>query len=320
MKENNLSAVFNEFVRDSSRLFPAVKGKLLLYDVNEGGVYGREALNFSKLKGQDSDVEAFLRQKSGRGGTKTAVANKNNKPGLRYIHFDFAIKKADRRALPAEKEMEIFFTLDHELAHLAVRDPALAGESPQYRSMLRESIADAYALIRHYQRYGKDSTYQHPIVNVWSRSSTMVVTGETVHYTAPVLRALLAKKDEIDFAALTPAQTSEMARSFAVAHTPTAAQVRAFCRKLKPVRELYEEDNKSDDWLELLAHVAVNKKNTPFAFGIMKETILGYLDGRKDINGGRLHAPSGAYWENIRARLEEGGRQLERNGLLFTPA
>jgi hypothetical protein len=63
----SLSDVFNQFAQDSIDRFPALKGKLLIYDKNEKKTYGRESL--SQVKGTAAELDAFINKRKDDDGS-----------------------------------------------------------------------------------------------------------------------------------------------------------------------------------------------------------------------------------------------------------
>lgn len=102
------------------------------------------------------------------------------------------------------------FVLDHELGHAATahmikQTKALTHDVPQYW----ECIADSYALIRHYQRYGEDSQFGE----YWTafRSSAAVMVPDPVHWTAEAMEKVMDLNKQGKIKDLTPKQAIELA-------------------------------------------------------------------------------------------------------------
>ncbi|TVQ85677.1 MAG: hypothetical protein EA357_00240 [Micavibrio sp.] len=102
------------------------------------------------------------------------------------------------------------FVLDHELGHAATahmikQDKVLTHDVPQYW----ECIADSYALIRHYQRFGEDSKFGE----YWSafRSSAAVMVPDPVHWTSEAMEKVMDLNKQGVLKNLTPKQAIELA-------------------------------------------------------------------------------------------------------------
>ncbi|MBU6474685.1 MAG: hypothetical protein KGQ70_01855 [Alphaproteobacteria bacterium] len=313
-KPKSLSDVFNQFARDTIAHFPEAKGRLLIHDTNESTTYGRERLARQSRRSQAS-VDAFLKKRT-QDKNRQTYAETDNRLRLLFIMYDEPVNENEIGALPKKAEKDILFVLDHELAHLVVKDPPLAGENEQYKSSIREAVADAYALIRHYQRYGTKSAHKSAIVDPWARAGALTLNGDTVHFSTLMLEEILKRRDVIDFASLDPQQTAELARRFAVAYTPPASVVNSIFKKLKPVQMIYDDEPDANKWLKALARIALDPKNDPYTFRICKKILDGYLDGRTDMDG-RSFSTQGVYWDDVRARLKEAEERHTREDILF---
>lgn len=311
----SLSDIFNSFAGEAARLFPAIKGRLLVSDTNEKKTYGRQELNLQKAGYLPKLVDAYLKKNTNPKTAETS-ADYDNSLNLYHIVYNEPVAPAERKAVPAKTEKEILFTLDHELGHIVIKYPAVAGENEQYKVALGESIADAFAAIRHYQRYGMDSDYQASIMDPWARAAALALQEDAVHFTTVMHQEIIRLKGQIDYAALTPQQTIELARRFATEYTPPSSVVNRLMTKLKPVRQAYNEDPDSDKWLRILASITLSPKTDSYTFRICKLVLEGYLDGRTDAYG--VSAPvRGNDWDDVRKKLKEAEIKHAKDGILF---
>jgi len=98
-----------------------------------------------------------------------------------------------------------FFVFDHEIGHAVIAD----GTGP---TVLSESIADAFAVLRHFQRFG---THSHLLDGLASLRACGMAMGDVLHFTSPVVARIIALKNEIDIERLTFAETADLARALA---------------------------------------------------------------------------------------------------------
>ena len=312
--KRSLSDVFNEFAKESVRQFPAAKGKLIIHDTNESATYGRDELNKKSPKTL-SAVDAFVKRRA-KDKDRQTYADTSKSLKLFFILYDEPVNENHVKALPKKTEKEILYILDHELAHLVIKDPPLEGETERYKQAIGEAIADAYAMIRHYQRYGTGSTHKSAIIDPWARAGALTLNGDDVHFSTLMLEEIIKRKDTIDFKALDPQQTAELARRFAVKYTPPSSVVNNFFNKMKPVQKIYDDEPDSNKWLKELARITPDPKNDAITFTICKKILDGYLDGRTDMDG-RSYSTKGAYWDNIRDRLQKAEERHGREDILF---
>lgn len=98
------------------------------------------------------------------------------------------------------------FIFDHETAHLLCKE-GLGNVN------MGECVADAYATIRHLQRFGVGSPAIHRLVQ--RRAMETILGHNGSHFTAPVVERILSDRSRMDFAALTPEQTMDIAHQYA---------------------------------------------------------------------------------------------------------
>ena len=315
-KQNrSLRDVFNQFAKDSVNRFPSVKGKLLVFDSNEQATYGRDSLDLKKAGYTHALVDAFIKKRKTAKNIQT-YAEWDNKLKLNFILYNEPVNSNERASVSEKTEKDILYILDHELAHLVIKDPPLEGENNQYKDSIREALADAYAMIRHYQRYGTKDEYQNSIIDPWARAGALTFNRDTVHFSSFMLDEIIKRKDVIDFASLSPQQTAELAKRFAVEYTPASSVVNRILRKLKPVQTAFENSPDSDEWLKVLARITLNPRNDSYTFKVCKKILRGYLDGRIDMDGMSVDT-TGAYWDDIREKLRVAEAKHAQEDILF---
>ena len=313
-KQNkSLSDIFNQFAKDSVGRFPALEGRLLIHDANEQASYGRDELNLKKAGYTPALVDAFLKK---RKKDKSSYAEWDDKLNLNFILYTEPVNENERAAVSEKTEKDILFIMDHELAHLAIKDPPLEGENRQYADSIREAIADAYAMIRHYQRYGTQSEHKNTIIDPWARAGALTFNRDTVHFSSFMLDEIVKRKDIIDFSSLSPQQTTELAKRFALAYTPASSVVNSILRKLRPVRSAYNAAPDSDEWLKVLMKVTLDPKNDSYTFKVCSKILQGYLDGRTDMDGMSVDT-TGIHWDDVRKSLREAEAKHAQEDILF---
>ena len=314
-QDRSLTDIFNQFARDSVERFPSLEGRLLVFDTNEQTGYGREALDLRKAGYTPKRIDTFLKRRAAAKNIQT-YADWNNYLNLYFILYNERVDVNERPNVSAKTEKDVLFILDHELAHLVIKDPPLEGENRQYKSTIKEAIADAYAMIRHYQRYGTKSTHQNSIIDPWARAGALTLNKDTLHFSTFMLDEIIKRRNVIDFSSLSPQQTAELAKRFAVEYTPASSVVNRAVKKLKPVQGAYDRSPGSDEWLKVLAQITLDPNNDYCTFKLCKKILEGYLDGRIDMDGRSVEA-SGADWDNIRKGLKEAELKFTQEDILF---
>ena len=134
------------------------------------------------------------------------------------------------------KEMWSLFVLDHELGHRLLRNGTYRNaSSPQHA----ESAADAYAMLRHIQRYGKVTKFAESYGP--RRSKLLVLYGDTNHYSKFTMDKVIETSRERDICGLSLQETAELASQIA----DDTRLDKQFLEKLenayRPVARVYEK-------------------------------------------------------------------------------
>jgi hypothetical protein len=106
-------------------------------------------------------------------------------------------------------EMWHRYVLDHELGH-AVTQLNTDKQAMKVSSLgnRAECEADAYAMIRHYQRYGADSTFPEYVAEL--RNINAVQKGDVVHWTTRAVDEVIELNRQGKLADLTPQQARDL--------------------------------------------------------------------------------------------------------------
>lgn len=113
------------------------------------------------------------------------------------------------------------FIFDHELAHAAI--PEAGGDEKLSDNInMAESIADAFAVMRHFQRFGTDSD---AVVKLAELRAARFVFGQdesdnykTTHFTSPVVDEIIRNKNKADWGALDMRDLARLATRFGQRH------------------------------------------------------------------------------------------------------
>lgn len=95
------------------------------------------------------------------------------------------------------------FIFDHELAHALSKE-----KKPGIKA---ESLADAYAILRHFQRFGIESTAAKELSSYRLRTADFEYPDGLDHYTRPIVDYIEKNKKKLDIMRMTPRQTFELA-------------------------------------------------------------------------------------------------------------
>jgi hypothetical protein len=194
----------------------------------------------------------------------------------------------------ATAAQETAFVFDHELGHAIIPDAGYRGN----RNMA-ECIADAYAVIRHFQRFGADSTAVDALVG--GRSFLFAFKrNRASHFTSPVVEKILARRYDIAWDSLTPQQTTQLAWRFAMEYAMHPVLLDTVDRDLKKLQgKIGDIKNGDTDALEDLVWKVLST-NISDVFKCGAAALKFCLDGQM-----ANIILQGEYWDNVRQRLAE---------------
>lgn len=218
--------------------------------------------------------------------------------GAAYFAFLY-LKKDMQSALGAKHDVDenLQMVFDHEFAHALI--PQAHGATP-----LAESTADVYSAIRFFQRHGTDNDTIEKLMK--RRAVHAALNQDIKHFTAPALEYLLQMKHDMDFKALTPAETISAAEFIAREATPDDKTLKNLARHFNKFASvmLHVTD---DAPLRLLAET-VFKSRSPDVKKWGGMALGAFLDNhiklRTDAKNVKL---TGSYWEDARNKLARLG-------------
>lgn len=292
-------------VAQAWRDFPEAKNKVFFFDASAGAkfiypadeVEKAEALQLFRLQNVQGDIDAAYRTHG-----RNSFCQPWNK-GTRLICLYTEKHQHDLvdRAAPVAQELALVF--DHELGHALIPDGiGLAAGRNRH-----ECIADAYAVIRHFQRYGADS----PVIDaiVANRSFDLVFRGWAYgrdHFTSPVTEKILAQRHEIPWDNLTPQETADMTRKFVLENEMDSEALRILDKDFGPLHYKAKDIENGDVTpIQALAEkVLTTDSSDVFKYGakalqlcIDQQAAQGILQGE--------------YWDKVHRKLAERQKTFE---------
>ncbi len=317
-QKKSLGDFYNGFVTETVEHFPHLKGQLLVVDMNELKAYGYKDVD-EKITGLTPETALTFLDK-----LPDVIAMKTNKDksscalfrnGMHIILINHRIDQAEFSGIAPETEKLLTYILDHELGHLVVPDGRSVDDS-MHAHVVADSIADAYAHIRHYQRFGVDSRYRDGIIDPAARTRNMVMdvgTGKN-HFTAFVLDEIIKRKHTINFKALDPKQTADLAWRFAMKYLPPTPVIKALYKAFDPVKEAFNSSPEAG--LKALIDKTLNPANGYYTFKCGSDWLGRYLDERKFLNGQPINLPR-EYLDEVAKKLKEREFKLAEEDILF---
>ena len=147
-----------------------------------------------------------------------------------------AVNHEIRRAFFSERytpEMRFAYILDHEIGHHILQNGMFSlGVSAQQS----ESAADAFAILRHIQRYGKDT--DNAGGEAGRVAHRLVLCGDSEHYSSDSIERAIEYANEIDISGLSLRETAALAEKISrECYFRDDTRLNQICDAFLPVQE-----------------------------------------------------------------------------------
>lgn len=110
------------------------------------------------------------------------------------------------------KEMRVIYVLDHEIGHHVVKSGYPS--SPSGVSLHRaECAADAYGILRHIQRFGKNTPFSR--ITAMRKAGSIVLFADVAHYTTDLIQAIIRLSETEKVSTLSLQETAALAEKIA---------------------------------------------------------------------------------------------------------
>lgn len=199
---------------------------------------------------------------------------------------------SDRHRLydPVNKDIDDITTFDHETGHVL---------SPEAQGTAGENTADAYAALRHFQRFDgqkTDLTYA-----AWKRSVIFITSGQTSHLTTFTLDKIIIDRETANFVSLSPAETAALAKAYAKAHTRDEEKLQSLARRFRGARD----KTTTEDTFRRIAGITLRADPASDEFYIGARALLTPLHREKIKLDGKTLSFKGPEWDAIRQKLDK---------------
>ncbi|MBU6475204.1 MAG: hypothetical protein KGL10_06610 [Alphaproteobacteria bacterium] len=319
-EKKSLSDIFNKFAEDAVERFPHLKGQLLVVNMDEKKVYAKDIdtqkTGLTKQTALDYISKHPLTKAMEQDKGMSSAATRDEKRNLKLVFMNESVSPAERDNVSKETEQHLLYVMDHELAHTAIKDGFSKDvkSAYDYNILLGESVADAYAQIRHYQRFGVDDYANNKYVSPAGRAENFILGGDSVHFTSFVLDAINKLKHEIDFDSLTPQQTADLARRFALEYMPPKRVVQDLSWSFAPVRNAFRRN--PADGIKALADKTLDPNADYYTFKFGSMWLRGLLEMDAFPDGRPINLPK-PYLDDLSSKLKDREEKFEKKGLLF---
>jgi hypothetical protein len=226
--KNSLAATFNQTAVDAGKAFPdRLHNLVMLLTSAETPVYIDPAVA-NHLTHNVAAVKLLVKSEKNYLLDNSAAAVVTHDYPLAGVFVNLITLNETVRGIFSDgytQEMQSSFYLDHELGHLVVKNGMLAG------GHLGECAADAYAALRHVQRFGKETD----LFQNYNRAYTIVLGFSRIHYTDHVTQKVKQLAQETDITGLSLTETAALAGDIALAHQLDLAVLDKITAAYRPV-------------------------------------------------------------------------------------
>ncbi len=320
-KDTGLSAVFNAVVRETLQDFPALNGRFILVDIEEGQLYGLPNLIATRFPSVDA-VEAYLNEGAqAASAANTSVSRFDPAHDLRVIFYNSAAKQQTFGGDDVENTLGI---IDHEVGHLVADNEAEDTPDGVLRS---ETRADLFAALRNIKRSGSAAGQNGKAdaeaikLLAFTRAYALMADGGAdaqEHFTTPALLELAETSNTTHLAGLKPQMAAGMAEFMGQQYAPKASEAAEIAAAFKPYRDTLAAGGTPEQALKTVAEATLGK-NTGDGTAKTGAFLLDYyLKGKISIHGQPLTL-AGDYWDGVREQLKARETAPAAFGLIILP-
>ncbi|TAL27574.1 MAG: hypothetical protein EPN97_17055 [Alphaproteobacteria bacterium] len=309
-EEIPLREIFNAAVREAQTSFPALDGCFAVINLPDNRRHGSLDPGKTELNSESALQKALQKAVETSKKQKSSIATRTE--GLSVIVYNpTASSDALFTTANMPKPMNVLAIFDHELGHLLI--PDAMKNSTLSETLFSEAAADVYAVIRNIQRFGQHA--QGASVISWKRAIGFVEHGVQSHFTFFALDELEQLQDRIDFKALTPQQSLQLARRVALQHAPHENLVRNLSEAFQPYRDVLKSHGR-ETALKVLMQITLAEESGYYAFRLGAQMLEKYLQGSVSV-GGKKVLLEGLWWDEKRKELEQRLSRLDQEGILY---
>lgn len=294
---------FDAAVAEAYELHPEAKANIFFLDVAHARPSHPDAATrdglAALLKGHEEWQRDLTEELKRRKITKSsAMMELGTGEGAAYFAFLY-LKKDMQSALGTKHDLDenLQMVFDHEFAHALITQAH--GATP-----LAESTADVYSAIRYFQRHGTETGTVEKLMK--RRAVHAVLNQDVEHFTTPALEYLLQLKHDMDFKALTPAETISAAEFIAREATPDDKTLKNLARHFNKFAAPMQHVTDDAPLRQLAETVFKSRSPDVKKWGSM--ALGAFLDNhiklRTDTKNVKL---TGAYWQDVRKKLARLG-------------
>lgn len=311
----SLNALLHDFVQAAEKAFPELRGQLVLYNVRRHDYHVSKAFNAAARGFRSrSKFEHFISNHEVAQDARVqkdsiaAYAVREKKPALSLIMFNEKVQNKELNALSSKRQQELLMTLDHELAHLTIKD-AYNEDNDRHGNMVEETVAEAYAQLMHYKRFGTSGHYATGTGALdLARGFLFHDSDLQTHFYYPAIKKIVECRYLINFNALKPADLADLARRFAIKYTPSNAQMEDIDNAFARCRKAYRGGGVAAGMKALAA--AAQDTPHPHVARICVDLFI-------DLSPQYAAKMQGPEWDSLRASIKALDKTLDGDAILY---
>jgi hypothetical protein len=227
---------FETVVDETYTRLPELRDKVFFIDVSQGKIAHPDPDVVKELidlfQNSDAGHEHLQPRIRSLLETKTSYCQING-PGGGFVML---YTTDDRRSFTTtgesvdRKDQEMFFIFDHELAH------AIIPEGRSDNRFTAETAADAYAAVRHFQRFGRDSGLIDEMRDTRTQN-TFFEEGGIFNFSSPALTRIIEDAKTVPFEKFSEAETVAYVSAVAQQHSPDGQTLRSLYDAYAAIKE-----------------------------------------------------------------------------------
>jgi hypothetical protein len=299
---------FDRAVAETYEMFPEIKEGVFFINVNTGKVVHSDPEVRSRLItaiNGNIDVRKILNTEIFHHKREKKSSCMHLKIGKAKINFLLLYLEKDLEGALGEKHdlrENQHLVFDHELAHALI--PTASGGSVKC-----ESIADSYAAVRHFQRYGTKTDTVETLMQ--RRAALSFFNQDTHHFTSQALETVISFKNEFDFKTMKPLEAARMAEYIGLKSHIGKKELRSLSYHFNKLKGLADEA-KNETPLRKFADMVFSARSKEMTkWGTV--ALQAFLDKKIFLATEKrrlsLHGP---YWQKVRKELKKRRKDLHR--------
>jgi hypothetical protein len=207
-----------------------------------------------------------------------------------YMEKDLFRVLGNNHTMAEERHM-IF---DHELGHVAI--PGTLANSVK-----NESVADVYAALRHFQRYGTETGAVETLMQ--RRAAFAFIGQDALHFTSQALETALSFREQFDFKTLKPGEIASMAKYIGRNGAISRKELNSLSYHFNKLKDVFDGFRNDQPLRKIAERVFAARSPAVTKWGTVALKAL--LDKKISLIPNKRRLPLNSfYWDNVREAIK----------------